>query len=112
MPDNLNWIIGAAVILLIAVVWIFLKKKSGPSIPDALRPGKSLPDFMATDEQGNPVCGELLLKPRQASDIGLGSNYASGRNAYVRLLMVSSRFVRSVCRRSMHNGSAGRCRIA
>ncbi len=40
----LNWIIGAAVILLIAVVGIFLKTKSGPSIPDALRPGKSLPN--------------------------------------------------------------------
>jgi peroxiredoxin len=61
MPDNLYWIIGAAVILLIAGVWIFLKKKSGPSIPDALRPGKSLPDFAAVDEQGNPVRSVQLI---------------------------------------------------
>ena len=52
MPDNLEWMIGAAVILLIAVVWIFLKMKRGPSVPAALRLGQSLPDFMATDEQG------------------------------------------------------------
>ncbi len=61
MPGNLSWIIGAAVILLIAAVWIFLKKKSGPSIPDALRPGKSLPDFAAADEQGNPVRSMQLI---------------------------------------------------
>ncbi len=90
MPDTLNWIIGAAVILLIAVVGIFLKKKSGPSIPDALRPGKSLPDFMATDEQGNPVCGELLFKPRQAIGTGLGSDDASGKNLDLQPWVVSS----------------------
>lgn len=54
MPDNLEWMIGAAVILLIAVVWMFLKK-SGPSVPAALELGQVLPDFMATDEQGKPV---------------------------------------------------------
>ena len=61
MPDNLNWIIGAAVVLLVAVVGIFLSKKRGPSIPDALRPGKSLPDFAAADEQGNPVRSIQLI---------------------------------------------------
>ena len=61
MPDNLNLITGAAVILLIAGAWIFLRKKSGPSIPDALRPGKSLPDFPAADEQGNPVRSTQLI---------------------------------------------------
>ena len=55
MPDSLYWFIGAAVILLAALAWFFLKKKRGPRIPEALRPGKSLPDFAATDEQGNPV---------------------------------------------------------
>lgn len=55
MPDNLYWIIGAAAILLIAVAWIFIRKKGGPRIPDALRPGRSLPDFPAADEQGNPI---------------------------------------------------------
>ena len=55
MPDNLEWMIGAAVILLIAVVWMFLKMKSGPNVPTALRLSQALPDFMATDEQGKPV---------------------------------------------------------
>lgn len=61
MPDNLEWMIGAAVILLIAVVWMFLKMKRGPSIPAALRPGQSLPDFVAADEQGNPVRSTQLI---------------------------------------------------
>ena len=61
MLANLNWIIGAAVILIIAVVWIFLKKKSGPRVPDALRPGRPLPDFAAVDEQGNPVRSTQLV---------------------------------------------------
>ncbi len=55
MAESFVWIIGAAVVLLIAVVWMFFKKKRGPSIPDALRPGRSLPDFVAADEQGNPI---------------------------------------------------------
>ena len=55
MPLDLLWITGAVVILLVAVVWIIHAKKRGPSIPDALRPGRSLPDFPAADEQGNPI---------------------------------------------------------
>ena len=80
MPDNLNWIIGAAVILLIAVVGIFLKKKRGPSIPDALRPGKSLPDFAAADEQGNPVQSTQLVGSPQLAVLPsfLKSNSTSG----------------------------------
>ncbi|MCH8958755.1 MAG: redoxin domain-containing protein [Proteobacteria bacterium] len=61
MPDNLSWIMGAAVFLLAAGAWIFLKKKRGPPIPDALRPGEQLPDFAATDEQGNPVRSAQLI---------------------------------------------------
>ncbi len=61
MPDNLEWMIGAAVILLIAVAWMFLKMKRGPSIPAVLRPGQSLPDFVAADEQGNPVRSTQLI---------------------------------------------------
>ncbi len=56
------------------------------------------------------VCGELVLKLRQAGDIDLGIDYASGRSADSRLLIVSSRFFRSVCHRPTHNGSADRCR--
>ncbi len=55
MAESFVWIIGAAVVLLIAVAWIFVKKKRRPSIPDALRPGRTLPDFPAADEQGNPI---------------------------------------------------------
>ncbi len=55
MSESLVWIIGVAVILLIAVAWIFLRKKGGPSMPDALRPGRPLPDFAAADEHGNPI---------------------------------------------------------
>jgi peroxiredoxin len=61
MTDNLAWIIGAAVILLVGAGWFFLKRKSGPRTPDALRPGKSLPDFAAADEQGRPVRSSQLI---------------------------------------------------
>ena len=61
MLDNLNWIFGSAVILLIAGVWIFFKKMHGPRIPEALRVGQPLPDFAAIDEQGNPVRSAQLL---------------------------------------------------
>ncbi|MFQ5983713.1 MAG: hypothetical protein ACE5KS_10120, partial [Woeseiaceae bacterium] len=59
MPDTLVWIIGAAIV--VAVVSVALKKRRGPKIPDALRPGQSLPDFAATDEQGNPVQSARLV---------------------------------------------------
>jgi peroxiredoxin len=49
------WWIAAAVVLLIAVVWVLVKRKTGPRIPDGLRPGRSLPDFLVADESGNPV---------------------------------------------------------
>jgi peroxiredoxin len=52
---NLVWAIVAAVILLIAVSLVLLRRKRGPRIPDALRPGRSLPDFAAADEHGNPI---------------------------------------------------------
>lgn len=52
---NFVWMIGSAVILLILVVWLIFKRKGGPRIPDALRPGRSLPDFAVADEQGNPI---------------------------------------------------------
>ncbi|MCZ6559905.1 MAG: redoxin domain-containing protein [Gammaproteobacteria bacterium] len=61
MMDNLAWIIGAAVILLVASAWYFLKKKGGPRTPKLLRPGRSLPDFAAVDEQGQPVRSSQLI---------------------------------------------------
>lgn len=47
--------IGAAVVFLIVIVWMLLRKKAGPRIPDGLRPGRSLPDFTVADESGNPI---------------------------------------------------------
>ncbi|MFQ6006634.1 MAG: redoxin domain-containing protein [Woeseia sp.] len=54
MPGSLLLIIGAAIVLLAALM-IVLGKKPGPRVPEALRPGRTLPDFAASDEQGNPV---------------------------------------------------------
>ena len=47
--------LAVAIVVLLVVVWFVFNKKRGPSIPDALRPGRSLPDFPAADEQGNPI---------------------------------------------------------
>ena len=57
-----------------------------------------------------PVCGELVLKPRQADGIGLGSDYASGRNLDLQPSVIFSQFSYWVCHRSTHNGTAARCR--
>jgi peroxiredoxin len=61
MPLDLLWILAAVVVLLIAGVWLFFKKKAGPSIPEALRPGQPLPDFAVADEQGNPIRSVQLV---------------------------------------------------
>jgi peroxiredoxin len=53
--DGIEWWIGAVVVLLAAVVWLFVKRKAGPRIPEGLRPGHPLPDFSAADEFGNPI---------------------------------------------------------
>lgn len=60
MPDTVFLIIGAVIVLLVAVS-IVLKKKTGPRVPEALRPGRSLPHFAASDEQGNPVSSAQLV---------------------------------------------------
>ena len=65
-------------------------------------------DFMEAGKKR--VCGELVLKPRQADGIGLGNDYASSRNVDLQLSVVSSRFSNRACHRPTHNGSAGRCR--
>lgn len=61
---SLIWVTIAVVAVLAAVVWIFLAKKRGPRIPEALRPGRSLPDFPAADEQGTPIrSGQVVGSP-------------------------------------------------
>ena len=61
MPLDLLWILAAVVVLLFVGVWLFFKKKAGPKIPEALRPGQPLPDFAVADEQGNPVRSAQLV---------------------------------------------------
>ena len=53
MNETVMWV--AAVVLLIAASWLILRKKSGRPVPDNLRVGQPLPDFVAIDEQGDPV---------------------------------------------------------
>lgn len=44
-----------AVILVVAAIVAWRYKRAGRPVPAALRPGQSLPDFLAADENGNPV---------------------------------------------------------
>ncbi len=59
---------------------------------------------------GERVCGELALKPQQAGDTGLCSDFASGRNRDLQPSVVSFRFFHWVCHRPTHNGTADYCR--
>ena len=54
MSLDLVVIAAAVVVLFAAAVWFILARKRGPTIPEALRPGRSLPDFPVSDEHGNP----------------------------------------------------------
>lgn len=54
MPAILFWLTGAVVILAV-IAWIIISKKKGPRIPEALRPGRPVPDFPVADEHGNPI---------------------------------------------------------
>ncbi len=44
-----------AVILVVAAVVAWRYRQPGRPVPAVLRPGQSLPDFSASDEEGNPV---------------------------------------------------------
>lgn len=54
------WIGGAAIVLVLGVAAL-RRRRGGHPVPDILRPGKPLPDFRATDEQGNPVRSTELV---------------------------------------------------
>jgi len=64
MNSTMLWIfVGAALVILAAM---FLRKKLpvGPTVPDALKKGKLLPDFSAVHEDGSTVSSsELRGKP-------------------------------------------------
>lgn len=49
------------VALIIGVVWYMRRQKPGRRTPDILRPGQPLPDFLAIDEQGDPVRSTELV---------------------------------------------------
>jgi peroxiredoxin len=51
---GLAWMVGGGVVLIV-VAWILVKNRRGPGIPEALRPGRPLPDFAVADERGNPI---------------------------------------------------------
>ena len=46
--------VGAITVLLI-IVWIWVTRRGLRATPAQLKPGSPLPDFRATDEQGDPV---------------------------------------------------------
>lgn len=49
-----------AAVLLLAGIWIWLRKRGLRQMPAILRPGSPLPDFQACDEQGNPLRSATL----------------------------------------------------
>lgn len=58
MDNEIYWIIGT--VLIAGVLWTFRDKFRRRSIPEALKPGQSLPDFQAVDEDGNHVSSSDL----------------------------------------------------
>lgn len=52
-------IIVAATI--VSIAWYIRRSRSGKQIPDGLRPGQPLPDFVAINEQGDPVRSTELV---------------------------------------------------
>jgi len=55
-------VVGIAVVIAIIVIgaMIFRKKMGGRPVPDLLRPGRQLPSFSASDENGNPLKSDDL----------------------------------------------------
>lgn len=53
--SNTLIIVAAAIIATLVAAWIWLTKRSLRPVPAQLQPGRPLPDFRATDEQGDPV---------------------------------------------------------
>jgi peroxiredoxin len=52
---NLTLILISSAIVLLVGLWMFRDKLRARAVPAALEPGKTLPDFTAVDENGNPV---------------------------------------------------------
>jgi len=59
MSDTLL-VIAASIIVVLVAGWIWVSKRGLRPVPEQLRPGRPLPDFDATDEQGAPVRSTTL----------------------------------------------------
>lgn len=58
------WIAVFAIALAVVLLFLARDKIRGKAIPDALRPGQSLPLFTVSDEEGNPISSaDLAGKP-------------------------------------------------
>ena len=58
MEQALVW--AVAILIIVAGIWIFGRKKTGRRMPNVLRRGQPLPDLKATDEHGNVVASSDL----------------------------------------------------
>ncbi len=55
MENSILWIIGVAIVLVAGILLALRKKAGGRTVPEQLKPGQSLPDFHAVDEDGNKL---------------------------------------------------------
>lgn len=58
---NTEFAVGAAILIIVGVVWFVLQTKNRGRSSAALQVGQPLPDFRALDEQGNPVRSTELV---------------------------------------------------
>jgi len=58
--SNAIIIIAASIVVVLLGTWIWLAKRGLRPVPPQLKPGCPLPDFHATDEQGDPVRSTAL----------------------------------------------------
>ena len=59
MSDTLL-IVAASIVAVLVAGWIWVTKRGLRPVPEQLKPGRPLPDFDATDEQGEPVRSTAL----------------------------------------------------
>jgi peroxiredoxin len=52
---NLSWILAGAAVLTVLAVILFRDRMRGKAVPPGLKPGSTLPDFSAVDENGKPL---------------------------------------------------------
>ncbi|MGI9262672.1 MAG: peroxiredoxin family protein [Woeseiaceae bacterium] len=56
----MTWYVVGAIILIAAGIFVFRDKVRGKPVPEAVRPGKNLPEFTATNEKGESLSSGLL----------------------------------------------------